>query len=93
MKRREFIILSSVGAASAGVFSACGHAEEKLIPALIPDDEYIPGIDVWKASTCAMCDAGCGILVRTRDHKANKIEGNPNHPVNRGALCARFRNG
>jgi menaquinone reductase, molybdopterin-binding-like subunit len=93
MKRREFIILSSVGAASAGVFSACGHPEEKLIPALIPDDEYIPGIDVWKASTCAMCDAGCGILVRTRDHKANKIEGNPAHPVNRGALCARGQAG
>ncbi|MEW6130565.1 MAG: molybdopterin-dependent oxidoreductase [Acidobacteriota bacterium] len=93
MKRREFIILSSVGASAAGVFSACGHPEEKLIPALIPDEEYIPGIDVWKASTCAMCDAGCGILVRTRDHKANKIEGNPNHPVNRGALCARGQAG
>ena len=27
-----------------------------------------------------MCDAGCGILVRTREHKANKIEGNPAPP-------------
>jgi anaerobic selenocysteine-containing dehydrogenase len=93
MKRREFIILSSVGAASASLLSACGHAEEKLIPALIPDEEYVPGIDYWKASTCGMCPAGCGIIVRTREHKANKIEGNPLHPVNRGALCARGQAG
>jgi len=93
MKRREFIILGSVGAASASLLSACGHPEEKLIPAFIPDEDYVPGIDYWKASTCGMCSAGCGIIVRTREHKANKIEGNPLHPVNRGALCARGQAG
>jgi menaquinone reductase, molybdopterin-binding-like subunit len=93
MKRREFIILGGIGATSASLLSACGHPEEKLIPVFIPDDEYIPGIDYWKASTCGMCQAGCGIIVRTREHKANKIEGNPLHPVNRGALCARGQAG
>ncbi|HEU4390520.1 MAG TPA: molybdopterin-dependent oxidoreductase, partial [Blastocatellia bacterium] len=93
MKRREFIILTSVGAASAGVLSSCGHPDEKLIPALIPDDEYVPGIDYWKASACGMCPAGCGIIVRTREHKANKIEGNPQHPLNSGTLCARGQAG
>jgi menaquinone reductase, molybdopterin-binding-like subunit len=93
MKRREFIILTGVGATSSTLLSACAHPEEKLIPALIPDDEYVPGIDYWKASTCGMCPAGCGIIVRTREHKANKIEGNPLHPVNRGALCARGQAG
>lgn len=93
MKRREFIILSGIGATSASLLSACGHPEERLIPAFIPDDEYVPGIDYWKASTCGMCPAGCGIIVRTREHNANKIEGNPLHPVNRGALCARGQAG
>ena len=93
MKRREFIILSGIGATSASLLSACGHPEEKLIPALIPDEEYVPGIDYWKPSTCGMCSAGCGIVVRTREHKANKIEGNSLHPVNRGALCARGQAG
>jgi anaerobic selenocysteine-containing dehydrogenase len=93
MKRREFIVLTSVGATGATLLSACGHPEEKLVPALVPDEEYVPGIDYWKASTCGMCDAGCGIIVRTREHKANKIEGNPLHPVNRGALCARGQAG
>ena len=93
MKRREFIILTGVGATGTTLLSACGHPEEKLVPALIPDDQYVPGIDYWKASTCGMCPAGCGIIVRTREHKANKIEGNPLHPVNRGALCARGQAG
>src|SRR5215470_12366881 len=89
MKRREFIILTGAGAATTTLLSACGHPENKLIPVFIPDDEYVPGLDYWKATACRICDAGCGVLVRTREHKANKIEGNPVHPVNRGALCAR----
>ncbi|HKP85234.1 MAG TPA: molybdopterin-dependent oxidoreductase, partial [Blastocatellia bacterium] len=93
MKRREFIILTSTGAASATLLSACGHPENKLIPVFIPDEEYVPGLDYWKASVCGMCPAGCGILVRTRERKANKIEGNPLHPINRGALCARGQAG
>jgi anaerobic selenocysteine-containing dehydrogenase len=93
MKRRNFIILTSLGAASASVLGACGHPEEKLIPALIPDDEYIPGIDYSKATVCGMCPAGCGVSVRIREHKANKIEGNSLHPVNQGALCARGQAG
>ncbi|MFY9555257.1 MAG: molybdopterin-dependent oxidoreductase [Blastocatellia bacterium] len=93
MKRRQFIILSGIGATSASLLSACGHPEEKLIPAFIPDEDFVPGLDYWKASTCEMCPAGCGIVVRTREHKANKIEGNPLHPVNRGALCARGQAG
>lgn len=93
MKRREFVILTGIGATSATVLSACGHPENKLIPALIPDEEMVPGVDYWKASACGLCPAGCGIIVRTREYKANKIEGNPEHPINRGALCARGQAG
>jgi anaerobic selenocysteine-containing dehydrogenase len=93
MKRRDFIILTGAGATTAALLSACGHPENKLIPAFVPDDEYVPGLDYWKATACTMCNAGCGILVRTREHKANKIEGNPVHPANQGALCARGQAG
>jgi anaerobic selenocysteine-containing dehydrogenase len=93
MKRREFIILTGAGATSASLLSACGHPEDRIIPVLVPDDKYVPGLDYWKASACSMCPAGCGIVVRTREHKANKIEGNPLHPVNRSGLCARGQAG
>ncbi|WP_425460549.1 Fe-S-cluster-containing hydrogenase [Leptospira ilyithenensis] len=40
------------------------------------------------ASVCGECGAGCGILVKARDGRPLKLEGNPNHPVSQGALCA-----
>lgn len=43
----------------------------------------------WYASVCRECPAGCGILAKAREGRAVKIEGNPYHPVNRGAICMR----
>src|SRR2546422_217647 len=51
------------------------------------------GADYWRATVCRECAAGCGIIVRVRDGNANKIEGNPLHPVSRGKLCARGQAG
>ena len=33
--------------------------------------------------------SGCGVHVRTREGRAVKLEGNPDHPINRGKLCSR----
>jgi anaerobic selenocysteine-containing dehydrogenase len=89
MDRRTFLQLS--GMTAAGAFLAgCKSANEKIIPYLIPPDEGVtPGIANYYASSCRFCPAGCGILVRVSEGRAKKIEGNPNHPVNRGKLCAR----
>ncbi|HKZ51593.1 MAG TPA: molybdopterin-dependent oxidoreductase, partial [Dehalococcoidia bacterium] len=38
-------------------------------------------------NVCLQCPAGSGILVRVVDGRAIKIEGNPEHPINRGKLC------
>src|ERR1700747_1310923 len=40
-------------------------------------------------STCDMCACRCGIKVHLRDGALRYIEGNRNHPVNRGVLCAK----
>jgi len=47
------------------------------------------GEERWVLSTCALCEAACGIKVRVVEGRAVKIEGNPEHPVNRGGLCSR----
>jgi anaerobic selenocysteine-containing dehydrogenase len=89
MDRRTFLQLSGMTAAVAAL-AGCKSANEKLIPYLIPPDEGItPGIANYYASSCRSCSAGCGILVRVSEGRAKKIEGNPEHPVNRGKLCAR----
>ena len=89
MKRRTFLQLSGMTAASA-LLAGCQSQNEKLIPYLIPPDEGVtPGRSNYYASSCNLCPAGCGILVRISEGRAKKVEGNPEHPVNRGRLCAR----
>jgi len=43
----------------------------------------------WYTSTCGDCAVGCGLLVKTREARPIKLEGNEAHPLNRGGLCAR----
>jgi len=89
MKRRTFLQLGGMTAASA-LLAGCQSKNEKLIPYLIPPDEGVtPGKATYYASCCNLCPAGCGILVRVSEGRAKKIEGNPDHPTNRGRLCAR----
>ena len=42
-----------------------------------------------KFTTCYMCACRCGIKVHVRDGAIRYIEGNRDHPVNRGVLCAK----
>ena len=89
VERRTFLkVLGSAGPAAA--IAACSPVPpEKIIPMVIPPEDVIPGIATWYASVCGECPAGCGTRVRTREGRAVKIEGNPEHPVNRGGLCIR----
>ena len=45
--------------------------------------------DEVKYTTCYMCACRCGIKVHLKDGRIRFIEGNRNHPVNRGVLCAK----
>ena len=85
--RRDFLKLMGFGLASAMV--ACSKMPiEKAIPYLVQPENIIPGKAYWYASTCAACPSACGILVKNRDGRPIKIEGNNLSPLNRGGLCA-----
>ena len=45
--------------------------------------------DEIRKTTCYMCACRCGINVHLRDGKIRYIEGNRDHPVNQGVLCAK----
>lgn len=93
VKRRDFLkVLSVTGAATAAIGCTSGDVE-KLIPYLVSPDQTTPGVSNYYATTCRECAAGCGLIVEVRDGRAIKSEGNPQHPVNRGALCARGQSG
>jgi sulfite dehydrogenase (quinone) subunit SoeA len=45
--------------------------------------------DEIRKTTCYMCACRCGINVHLKDGKVSYIEGNRDHPVNKGVLCAK----
>ncbi|MYJ94265.1 MAG: molybdopterin-dependent oxidoreductase [Proteobacteria bacterium] len=95
--RRDFLKLVGAGGVGTGagfmLREAIKHPVENLVPYPIPPEDFSPGIATWYNTVCSMCSAGCGITVRTREGRAKKIEGNPNHPVSQGRLCARGQAG
>jgi anaerobic selenocysteine-containing dehydrogenase/Fe-S-cluster-containing dehydrogenase component len=88
MKRRKFLQVAGTSSAAVAA-AACDFDKGHVQPYLSMPEDIIPGIPTVYASTCRECPAGCGILVKTREGRAIKVEGNPRHPVNRGRLCAR----
>ena len=47
------------------------------------------GPDETRNTTCYMCACRCGIRVTLRDGEVRYIEGNPDHPLNQGVICAK----
>ena len=46
-----------------------------------------------KNTTCYMCACRCGIRVTLRDGDVRYIQGNPDHPLNKGVICAKGASG
>jgi anaerobic selenocysteine-containing dehydrogenase len=90
LRRREFLLTTSL-AAGAVIFAGCVppprevEGESRVLLA----EDLLSAYDNWYATTCRGCGAGCGVVVRIVDGRARKVEGNPDHPVNQGKLCAR----
>jgi formate dehydrogenase major subunit len=84
--RRSFLKISGATAAGAAL-SGLGFD-------LSPAEVYAQELRIKGAkettSVCCYCSVGCGIIVHT-DSKGKVInaEGDPDHPINEGALCAK----
>jgi anaerobic selenocysteine-containing dehydrogenase/Fe-S-cluster-containing dehydrogenase component len=89
VRRREFLKVLGASGAAAATVGCTSEKVGKLIPYMVSPDETVPGVSTYYATTCRECAAACGVIAETRDGRAIKLEGNPEHPVNRGALCAR----
>ena len=46
-----------------------------------------------RTTTCYMCACRCGIRVHLRNGEVRYIEGNPEHPLNKGVICAKGSSG
>jgi anaerobic selenocysteine-containing dehydrogenase len=69
-----------------GVHRGCGRYS------YVDDPERGPvsasrAADRWVPTTCGYCSVGCGMRIGVRGGRAVAVEGDPDHPVNRGRLC------
>ncbi len=88
VNRRSFVRLVLAG--GAGSLAGCVREQQQTIVSPVDrPEEMVPGRILEYATVCRACPAGCGLLVRTNEARATKLEGLPDHPVNHGALCAR----
>ena len=86
LTRREFLITSGAAAAGAVLVNGLGF---DLSPAYAYARELRIKGAKETTTVCCFCSVGCGILVHTRDGKVINTEGDPDHPVNEGALCSK----
>ncbi|MCU0342686.1 MAG: TAT-variant-translocated molybdopterin oxidoreductase [Ignavibacterium sp.] len=89
LSRRKFLALLGASAALAG--TACTDYRDKgeIVPYNIKPEEITVGKPNYYASTCTACANSCGILIKTREGRPIKVDGNPDHPVNKGKICAK----
>ncbi len=88
LERREFLTIMGASMALAGL----GFARKpihKIIPYAVQPIEIKPGEATWYATTYNDGVESYGVLVKNREGRPIKLEGNPDHPVNKGKLNAR----
>jgi len=88
--RRDFLKISTVGGVAASVFGF------DLQPAYAQVRELKIARTTETRSTCPYCAVSCGVIIHTLGDKARNvkatvvhIEGDPDHPINRGTLCSK----
>src|SRR5207244_3334439 len=86
--RRDFLKISTVGGVAASVFGF------DLQPAYAQVRELKISRTTETRSTCPYCAVSCGVIIHTLGDKAKNavpqvvhVEGDADHPINRGTLC------
>ena len=86
--RRDFLKAGTIGGLAATVFGFD----------LAPAYAQLRGLKIARAtetrSTCPYCSVSCGVILYTLGDKSKNVtpqivhvEGDPDHPINRGTLC------
>ncbi len=89
--RRDFLKLFGFAIASAAVLNSCEQPVRKAIPYLIKPAEVTPGVANYYASTYFDGNDYCSILLKVRDGRPIKIEGNTLSSVTKGGTNARIQ--
>ena len=85
LTRRDFLKFGSAGMGAFALVGISTHDNKVLAAKTLPLKKRI-----GEASTICPYDAsGCGFIVAAQNGKVVNIEGDPDHPINRGGACAK----
>ena len=83
VSRRDFLKLS--GVLAGGVILPAERVVAARATTVIPLHKSIGETP----TICPFCAVGCGAIVAAQDGRVVNIEGDPEHPINQGSLCAK----
>ena len=89
--RRDFLKLLGFSVSAVALVSSCQMPVRKAIPLLNQPEDVIPGVANYYASTFFDGNDYCSILVKTRENRPIKIEGNELSPLTKGGTNARVQ--
>ncbi len=91
ISRREFLLIS--GAVGAGLALSTLGIDTGPVKAYAEELKKVDKVKSAKQTTtiCPYCAVGCGLICSTDTKTKNiiNIEGDPDHPINEGSLCAK----
>jgi MoCo/4Fe-4S cofactor protein with predicted Tat translocation signal len=89
--RRDFLKFVGFSTLAATLVASCEMPVRKAIPYAIKPEEITPGVPNYYASTFADGGDYCAIVIKTRDGRPVKIEGNELSSITKGGTSARVQ--
>lgn len=89
--RRDFLKTLGFSVAAAAVVASCKRPVDKAIPYLVKPEEVTPGMANYYASSYFQANEYCSVLVKVRDGRPIKIEGNDLSSVSQRGTSARVQ--
>jgi molybdopterin-containing oxidoreductase family iron-sulfur binding subunit len=85
VSRRTFARLMGASLALAGLTACTRQPAEKIVPYVKQPEEIVPGKPLYFATAVRLAGYAQPVLVESHEGHPTKVEGNPDHPVSRGA--------
>lgn len=89
--RRDFLKLMSYSVASSAILAACKKPIQFAVPFLNQTDDVTPGVASHYASTFYDGSEFCPVVIKVRDGRPIKLEGNSLYPYTRGGTSPRVQ--
>ena len=88
VRRRDFLSAMGFSMGAAVSAAACRAPVQRAVPMPEASDRLVPGVAAHYATTCGGCPSSCGLVVKQRDGRPIKVEGNEQSPLFGGGACA-----